>query len=83
MRLHMGSAGGLKKKMELRSGSHAIDISYGSPVQEPRRGHPFYGFSEKPPNFSRLLRRTWGYGGPFIIFNHLDPTGVSCFQVVR
>ena len=38
-------AGGLKKKLDLRSGSHAIDISYvffNVPVLAPTRDHPFY-----------------------------------------
>ena len=33
------------------------------PVQAPTRDPPFYGYSEKPPHFSRLLRHAWEYGG--------------------
>ena len=33
------------------------------PVQAPTRDPSFYGYSEKPPHFSRLLRHAWGYGG--------------------
>ena len=33
---------------------------------------PFYGYSERPPNFSRFLRRTWGYGGPILVNSLTD-----------
>ena len=33
------------------------------PVQAPTRDPPFYGYSDEPPHFSRLLRHAWGYGG--------------------
>ena len=59
-------AGGLKKKLNLRSGSqrhrHFVGF-FNVPVQAPTRDPPFYGYSEKPPHFSRLLRHAWGYGG--------------------
>ena len=46
-------AGGLKKKMDLRSGSqrhrHFVGF-FNVPVQAPTRYHPFYGYSEKPPH---------------------------------
>ena len=45
------------------------------PVQAPTRGHPFYGYSEKPPHFNRLLRRALGYGGPILILNPRVPRG--------
>ena len=57
--------GGLKKKFDLRSGSqshrHFVGF-FNVPVQAPTRGQPFYGYSEKPPQFSRLLRHARGYG---------------------
>ena len=59
-------AGGLKKKLNLWSGSqrhrHFAGF-FNVPVQEPTRDHPFYGYSEKPPHFSRLLWHAWWYGG--------------------
>ena len=46
-------------------GPHAIDIFRSVvPVQAPT-----YGYSEKPTNFSRLLRQAMGYGGFILIFN--------------
>ena len=45
------------------------------PVQEPTRTHSFYGYSVKPPHFSRLFRCAWGYGGYILIFNPWVPTG--------
>ena len=59
-------AGGSKKKLNPRSGSqrHRHIVGFFSvPVQAPTRDQPFYGYSEKPPHFNRLLRRAWGYGG--------------------
>ena len=44
------------------------------PVQTPTRDPPFYGYSEKPPHFSRLLRHAWGYGGHILDFNPRVPT---------
>ena len=47
-------AGGLKKKLDLRSGfqrfRHFVGF-FNVPVQAPARGQPFYGYSEKPPPF--------------------------------
>ena len=37
----------------------------------PKQGQPFNGCSEKPPNFSRLLRRVFGYGGPIFVLRKL------------
>ena len=50
-------AGVLKKKLDLQSGSHAIDFVefFNMPIQAPTQGHPFYGYSEKPLHFSHLL----------------------------
>ena len=52
--------------LNLRSGSqrhrHFVGF-FNVPVQAPTRDPPFYGYSEKPPHFSRLLRHAWGYGG--------------------
>ena len=56
-------AGGLRKKLDLRPGSqrhrHFIGI-FNVPAQAPTGGQPFYGYSEKPPDFNRLLRRALG-----------------------
>ena len=46
------------------------------PVQAPTRGQPFNGYSEKPPHFSRLLRRAWGYEGYILILNPEVSTGM-------
>ena len=45
------------------------------PVQAPTRGHPFYGYSEKPPHFNRLLRCALGYGWHILILNPWVPMG--------
>ena len=45
---------------------HFVGFFY-VPVQSPTRGQPFNGYFEKPPHFSRLSRRTWGYGGPILV----------------
>ena len=48
---------GLKKKLDLRSGSqrHSHFVGFFNvPVQAPARGHPFYGYSEKPPHLVAL-----------------------------
>ena len=70
-------AGGLKK-FDLRSGSqrhrHFVGF-FNVPAQPPTPGQLFYGYSEKPPHFSRLLRRAWGYGGPIIVLNPQGPRG--------
>ena len=54
--------GGLKKKLDLRSGSqrhrHFV-VFFNVPVLAPTRYHPFYTVIP----FSRLLRSRWGYGG--------------------
>ena len=47
------------------------------PVQTRTRDPPFYGYSEKPPHFSRLLRHAWGYGGHILDLNPLGPHGGS------
>ena len=54
------------RRFELRSGSqrHRHYVGFiNVPVQAPTRSQPFYGYSEKPPHFSRVLRHAWGYGG--------------------
>ena len=43
------------------------------PVQTPTRDPHFYGYSEKPPHFSRLLRHAWGYGGHILDLNPPGP----------
>ena len=45
------------------------------PGRAPTRGQPFYGYYEKPPRFSHLLRRAWGYGGSILILNPPGPHG--------
>ena len=61
------------KKFDLRSGSkrniHFVGF-FNVPVQAPTRGQPFYGYSEKPFHFSRLLRHALGQGGHIL---HLTP----------
>ena len=56
--------GGLKKNFDLWLGfqrhRHFVGF-FNVAAQAPTRGQPFYGYSEKPPNFSRLLRRAWGH----------------------
>ena len=47
------------------------------PVQTPTRDPPFYGFSEKPPHFSRLLRHARGCGGHILDLNPPGPHGGS------
>ena len=52
-------AGGLKKKLDLRSGSqrhrHFVGF-FNVPVQTPTRDHPFYTAIQTHRPFSRLLR---------------------------
>ena len=59
-------AGGLKKKLDLRSGSqrhrHFVGF-FNVPVQAPTRGHLFIRWFRHTAPFSRLLRSRWGYGG--------------------
>ena len=45
------------------------------PVRAPTRGQPFYGYSEKPPQFSRLLRHTRGYGRHILALTIGSPWG--------
>ena len=51
---------------------NAIDINV--PIKAPTRGKPFYGYSEKPTHFSRILRRAWRYGGPIVVLHLRVPT---------
>ena len=86
--VHCRCAGGLKK-FDLRSGSHAVPwtfrrVFFNMPVQAPRRGQPFYGYSEKPSHLSCFLRHAWGYGGQIIYLIPGSPRGFPClirFQV--
>ena len=50
------------------------------PVQPLTRGKPFYGFSEKPSHFSRILRRSVEYGGPILVLDPLVPDGGGGFS---
>ena len=69
-------AGELKKKLDLQSGSqchrHFVGF-FNVPVQAPTRGQHSNGYSKKPPHFSRLLRRAWGYGVPILILTPNPP----------
>ena len=66
-------AGGLKKPLDVRSGSQRhtnIVWFFNVSLRAPTRGQPFYGYSEKPPIFfSCLLGRAWGYGGSIRVSN--------------
>ena len=53
-------AGGLKK-FDLRSGSHATDISQGSLTFQSKHRY----WPSNRPQFSRLIRHAWRYGGQF------------------
>ena len=70
--------GGLNKKLYVRSGSqrhrHFVGF-FNVPLQAPTRDNPFYGYYEKPPHFSRLLRCAWGYRGHVLISNSGVLTG--------
>ena len=48
---------------------------FNMPVQASARGRPFYGYSEKPPYFSRLFRRAWGQGGHILLLQPRFPRG--------
>ena len=53
------------------------------PVQTPTRDPPFYGYSEKPPHISRLLRHAWGYGGHILdLTPPRVPTGVFLLKLL-
>ena len=78
-------AGRLKRKWKLWSGSnrHSYFVVFFSvSVQALNRDQPFYGYSEKPPHFSRILRRAWGYGGPIVVVHPGSP-GRNCKQCVN
>ena len=65
-------AGGLKKLVRPTVGlptPNTFRRFFNVPVQASTRGHPFYGYSEKPPHFSRLLRCARRYGWPFLVLN--------------
>ena len=47
----------LIEEVEPKVGRHFVGSV---PVQAQTRDQPFYGNSEKPPHFSRLLRRAYG-----------------------
>ena len=70
--------GGLKKKFDLRSGCqrhrHFVEF-FNVPVQASTRDQPFYGYSEKPPQFIRLLRHARGYGGHILALTTGFPWG--------
>ena len=68
-------AGGLKNKFDLRLGSqrhrHFVWF-FNVPVQPPTRGHPFYGYSEKPSHLVAFYDN-WGYGGPILTITPRGP----------
>ena len=78
-------ADGLKKKV-----GHTVGLPchknfvgfFNVPAQAPIRGRPFYGYSEKPPHFSRLSRRTLEYEGPILVLHPRVPTW-TCFRRVK
>ena len=43
----------------------------------PTRGQPFYGYSEKPPDSSRLFPVALGYGGHILVLNPESQRGVG------
>ena len=56
----------MKQKLDLRSGSHAIDISQGSLTCPSKHQHGttlFIRWFRHTAPFSRHLRSRWGYGG--------------------
>ena len=65
------SAGRLRKRWDLRSGYNRhrhVVVSVQAPTQS------FYGYSEKSPHFSRILRRAWGYAEPIVVLHPRVPT---------
>ena len=70
---------GRLKKLDLRSGSHAIDISYCSYtcLSKHRHGPSFLRLFRESATFQSPFTRAWGYLGPFPILNPRVPTGVS------
>ena len=64
-------AGGLKKKLDLRSGSqrhrHFVGF-FNVPVQAPHGTTLFIRWFRHTAPFSRLLRSRWGYGGHILDF---------------
>ena len=76
----------LKKIWDLRSGSNRhrhVVVFFNVSVQAPTQGQPFYGYSEKSPHFSRILRRAWGYGGPIVVLHPRIPTEELASSVWR
>ena len=72
-------AGGLKKKLDLRSGSqrhrHFVGF-FNVPVPSTDTGPTFlYGDSDTPPHLVALLRSRWGYGGAHSRLNPPGPHG--------
>ena len=60
----------------LRRHRHFVGF-FNVPGQAPTHSQPLYGYSEKPPHFSRLLRRAWGYGGPIFVLQSQGPHGAN------
>ena len=82
MRRHIDVQADWRSCMDLRSGDHAIDISYGSLTYRPSTNTrpPFYSYSQKPHHFSRLKRRARGNRGPILGLNHGSPRGDLIFK---
>ena len=66
--------GGLKKKLNLWSGSRRQRHFVGFSLQAPIRATLFTVISRNCPIYSSFTTR-WGYGGPFLIFNPRGPHG--------
>ena len=77
-------AGGLKKKLDLRSGSqrhrHFVGF-FNVPVLAPTRTNLFIRWFRHTAPFSRLLRSRWGYGGAHSRLNPPGPHGGSEYGV--
>ena len=65
-------AGGLKKKLDLRSGSQRhihFEGFFNVPIQAPTWGHPFYGFPRNLPISVAFYDAHGVYGGSILILN--------------
>ena len=71
-------AGGLRKKLDLRSGSqrhrHFVWF-FNVPVQTPTRGHPFYTVIPTHRPIKSPIKTRWGYGVRTLELNPRRPHG--------
>ena len=51
-------------------------VFFNVPIEALTLGQPFYGYPEKLFHFRRLLRRSWGYGGPILVLNPWILSGI-------